>query len=321
MQKKISPTELELGMYVILPVAWHEHDFLKNQFLIDSEKQIKKIRELGLKTVTIDTAKGRDVKEPVNPGTKNKGEEIISPALLEAITDKSLEVREKATVVHKETVELMKRLLANPSASNIGEAKKAIHELVNLILTDDDVTDQLLKITSYDHYTYTHSVSVGFLGIALAKVLFKGSMAHNMHELGAAFFLHDIGKVRIPTDILNKPVRLTEEELKVMKQHPRLGFIVLSETKHLTLECRYIVLQHHERYDGTGYPKGLKGEDIHLYARICSMADVYDALTSVRPYRNPLTPFAALELMKKEMLHHFQRELFEQFVLLLGTPR
>jgi len=104
--------------------------------------------------------------------------------------------------------------------------------------------------------------------------------------------------------------------MNAMKQHPDMGYKVLYETNQLTPECKKIVLQHHERYDGKGYPYGLKGDDIHLYGKMCSIADVFDALTSDRPYRQKLEPFHALKLMKEEMIDHFHRDLFEQFVLL-----
>jgi len=139
-----------------------------------------------------------------------------------------------------------------------------------------------------------------------------------MHELGAAFFLHDLGKVKVDAAIINKPAVLTDEEMDKMRKHPEYGYEILVNTNQLTEECRTIVLHHHERNDGSGYPSGLKGEDIHLYGRICSLADVYDALNSDRPYRNGLGPFAALKLMKEEMLSHFQKDLFEKFVLLFS---
>jgi hypothetical protein len=99
-----------------------------------------------------------------------------------------------------------------------------------------------------------------------------------MHELGAGFFLHDLGKVEVDASIINKPGKLTEEEMSRMRQHPHMGYKLLYETNELTHECKKIVLQHHERYDGKGYPNGLQGNDIHLYGRICSIADVFDAL-------------------------------------------
>jgi len=105
-----------------------------------------------------------------------------------------------------------------------------------------------------------------------------------------------------------------------MRRHPHLGFKLLQDTRQLTDESKIIVLQHHERIDGTGYPKGLRGNEIHIYARICAIADVCDALTSDRPYRKKMAPFVALKLMREEMMHHFQKDLFEQFVLLFKPP-
>jgi len=137
-----------------------------------------------------------------------------------------------------------------------------------------------------------------------------------MHELGAGFFLHDLGKVKVNPYIINKPGKLTTEEMNQMRRHPTEGYRILSDTHQLTQECKTIVMQHHERCNGKGYPKGISGDQIHIYGKICSIADVYDALTSDRPYRQKMTPFDALSLMKDEMIDHFQKDLFEQFVFL-----
>ena len=132
-----------------------------------------------------------------------------------------------------------------------------------MILTDDATVTYLTKITNH-YYIYTHSVYVGFLAVSMSKILFKDSCAHNMHELGIGFFLHDLGKVQIDPAIITKPGRLTAGEMDVMRKHPSLGFKLLYEAEQLTDECRTIVLQHHERYNGTGYPKELRGNEIHL---------------------------------------------------------
>jgi HD-GYP domain-containing protein (c-di-GMP phosphodiesterase class II) len=238
--------------------------------------------------------------------------------LQEAIYDKKMTAQEKAKLVHKHSIVMINRLMDSPSIENIIEAKKGIAELVDLILADDNTTKHLLKITSHDYSTYVHSVNVGLLGVSLSKKLFRNSSAHNIHELGAGFFLHDLGKVNVSINIINKSSVLTDEEVREMQRHPQYGYEILTQTHQSTQECKTIVLHHHERNDGSGYPLGLKGEDIHLYGRICSLADVYDALNSERPYRHGLGPFAALKLMKEEMLTHFHKELFEKFVLLFS---
>ena len=173
-------------------------------------------------------------------------------------------------------------------------------------------------MTSYDYYTYTHSVNVGVFTIMLAKELFRKSAAHDMHELGASFFLHDIGQVRVDPAITKKPGKLAEQEMIQMRSHALEGYDILSAGKQLSEECKIIVMQHHEREDGSGYPKGLKGSEIHTYGRICCIADVFDALTADRSYKQRLNTFFALKLMKKKMLNHFQREMFEKFVLLFS---
>jgi HD-GYP domain-containing protein (c-di-GMP phosphodiesterase class II) len=325
MQKTINTDNLKIGMYVILPLSWYQHPFVKNEFLIRSKEQIQKISESGIAEVILDTRKSNFNGEQKSRAPQTESEKTARPpasrtvvpdGLLEAIHDVNLTPQEKAKAVRAHSITMISNLLENPTAENIQDVKKGIAEVVDLILTDDDTSLYLLDITSHDFYTYTHSVNVGFLAVSLSKALFKKSEAHNMHELGAGFFLHDLGKVEVDASIINKPGKLTEEEMAQMRQHPHMGYKLLYETNQLTHECKKIVLQHHERYDGKGYPDGLERDDIHLYGRICSIADVFDALTSERSYRQKLDPFAALKLMKEEMIHHFHRDLFEQFVLL-----
>ena len=326
--QSVTPAELKIGMYVILPLSWHEHPFLKNHFLIQSEAEIHKIRELGTKGMQIDLSKSRPVETPFagEPQASSASEQqktaqkVVTDDLIATIHDESLPPREKSHLVRQHSINMMKSLLENPTTQNMKEAQKGISEMVSLILTDDDTLHYLLDITSYDFYTYTHSVSVGVLGISLAKSLFKDSTNHDMRALGVGFFLHDVGKVAIDPSIITKSGKLTVEEMQEIKRHPLLGYKLLHETRQLTEEAKTIVLQHHERVDGSGYPKGLRGGDIHVYGRICSIADVYDALTSERPYRKRISPFAALNIMQSEMIHHFQKDLFQKFVLMFKAP-
>ncbi len=119
----------------------------------------------------------------------------------------------------------------DPKAENIKEAKQGISEIVDMVFSQDDTSHYLLRITSHDFYTYTHSVNVGILSIMLAKHLFKGASNHNMHEIGAGFFLHDLGKIRVDPAIINKPGRLTEEEMQQMRKHPYQSYKILKENQ------------------------------------------------------------------------------------------
>ena len=319
MIKKIKVSELKPGMHIELPKAWRAHPFLRNNFTITSQKQIDKIIEYGILEVNINEEKGDSAPERIGQETypeKDLPEEIVPEKLKEVLQDKKMPPEPKAKAVHLYSINMISNLWKNPSGENISQFKKGIVDVVDLILTDDATNDHLLKLTTHDYNTYIHSVNVGVYGVSLAKVVLGKSNKHDMHALGAGFFLHDIGKVYISEAIINKPGKLTDEEMNLMRKHPSMGFKLLTETKQINEECRLIVLQHHERNNGTGYPQKMRGEDIHVYGRICSVADVYDALVSVRPYKQKLNPFEALKLMRDEMLGHFQKEIFEKFVLL-----
>ncbi len=349
MIKKVKTEDLKVGMYVMLGQSWLRHSFMKPNFRITSEKQIKKIIHDGIKEVEVDTSKSevieerdlfRDVLGPRDedagqtptetplPGSQ-VGTEIpppeagefnpidqISEELHQTIQNTSIPPQTKAKEVYNHSIKMMTNVLDNLRADNILSSKKMIYKIVDHILTDDDTAECMALITSHDYYTYTHSVNVGMLSVLLAKSLFKGSYDHDMRELGAGFFLHDLGKCDIPHDLINKPGKLSDEEWELMRNHPQRGNKILVDTDQLTTECGLIVMQHHEREDGSGYPFGLSKDEIHPYARICSIADVYDALTSTRAYKHKVPPYEALRIMKEEMIHFFNREMFKEFVLI-----
>ncbi len=187
------------------------------------------------------------------------------------------------------------------------------------IMKNQLLMSDLFSITDYDFTTYTHSVNVGIFATSLAIQYYNSEstieMKHLEH-LSYGYFLHDIGKSKVPITILRKRGKLSEDEWVIMKKHPEWGYNILMETGHLTDEAAYISMQHHERPDGSGYPSGTK--EIHPCARICTIADIFDALTSIRPYKTAMKPFDALKLIKKEALTAFDRSLLNTLVKLLG---
>ena len=321
MIKTFKTQDVQEGMYVVLPRSWFAHPFLKNEFMVSSPGQIAKMVEAGISEVAVDTAKSKlPVEKPgikiVAAAEQTPPPPIIPPDLQEAIYNKRMPPDKKAKAIHDHSIVMIQRMMENPSSDSIKEAKKGIFAVVDVILADDKTNKELLMLSSHDYDTYIHSFNVGLLAVSLSKTLFKRSDAHDMQEVGAGFFLHDIGKVKVDINIIKKPAVLTDEEMTEIRRHPQYGYEILTETHQLSDECKTIVMQHHERYNGSGYPKGLKGEDIHIYGRICSLADVYDALSSRRPYKQPLRPYEALNVMKEEMLEHFHQDLFKKFVLL-----
>jgi putative nucleotidyltransferase with HDIG domain len=211
---------------------------------------------------------------------------------------------------------MVKDLFKDPKTGNINRTKAFAHNMVDFILQDCHAVHSLLKIAVHEYYTYTHSVNVAAVGTLFGRNI--GLENDDLKNLCSGILMHDIGKTRISTDILNKNGKLTKEEFEKIKKHPELGMEVLKEAG-CTLKHEYIVtLQHHENYDGTGYPYGLKKHEIHICGKIARIIDVYDALTSKRPYSDAIRPFKALIEMKEKMLNCFDKQLFIDFVHFLG---
>jgi HD-GYP domain-containing protein (c-di-GMP phosphodiesterase class II) len=254
--------------------------------------------------------------EPPPPSIWNQ-EALVTPALRELLHDKRMSAPAKAQLMHKAAVDMMGRLMRHPSLERVQEFKQGLAEMVDQVLDNDALARGLLRITAHDVYTWRHSVNVGVLSLLLARSHYRGSDAHDLHELAAGFFLHDIGKVYVNPALLNKRGRFTDAERLEMRAHPALGLQMVEESGSLSPEAATIVGQHHERVDGKGYPNELGGAEIHPYAQICALADVYDALTTVRPYKTSLGAFEALRVMRREMVNEQNYPLFEGLVRLL----
>ena len=188
--------------------------------------------------------------------------------------------------------------------------------MVDYILKEGRAAHSLLKIAIHEYYTYTHSVNVAAVGTLFAKNMGMGD--DDLKGLCSGILLHDIGKTQISTDILNKNGKLTKEEFAKIKEHPELGVAILKGMNNGFTDEYTITLQHHENYDGTGYPYGLQKEEIHRCGRIARIIDVYDALTTNRPYSKAMRPFAALKEMKEKMLNCFDKEMFVEFIRFAG---
>ncbi len=333
-KKKVSIDKLTPGMYIELPGKWISHDFIKNEFMITSESMLKQLRKQHFKEVIVNLDKStvkpsaeikptktqiiRDIPEPVAPQSKKIWDsEYINTADLRTILDDGkLEPENKAIQTYKASVDMMEQLLVFPNESNIRGTRKAIYKIADMAMNESDTANHMLKLTAHDYQTYSHSVNVGFYAMLLAKKLYSKSDAHNLQELAAGFFLHDIGKTAIEPEVLYKAEKLQDIEWQHIKTHPYMGYKILKDANALKEESKIIVLQHHENYDGTGYPNGLKARDIHEYARICAIADVFDALTTNRVYKKAISSFDALRLMRNEMLLNFDAEIFKVFVQL-----
>ena len=194
------------------------------------------------------------------------------------------------------------------------ERKRHVEKLESLI--DSSVQSLALAIDAKDQYTHQHILRVQRYAMATARVL--GVTGDDLEGLDTGALLHDIGKVGIPEYILLKPGRLTPEEFDKIKKHPEIGADILAPVE-FPWPVIPVVKYHHEKWDGTGYPEGLKGEDIPLTARILAVADVYDALTSARPYRNAWTHARAIETIKKDTGSHFDPMVARAFLQIIDN--
>lgn len=194
---------------------------------------------------------------------------------------------------------------------DVGKAKGVAKSIVAEIMSNPQVVFQLNDIRLHDDYTFAHSVNVSVLSTIIGSSIGYGE--GQLRELAIGALLHDVGKMLIPKEILNKPGRLTEEEMEVMRRHSVLGFELLRKDDEMPLLSAHIAFQHHEKFDGNGYPRALTGQGIHEYSRIAAIADVYDALTSERSYSRAVMPHEAYEFLMAGAGTHFDAGLLEVF--------
>ena len=197
------------------------------------------------------------------------------------------------------------------------KARPLVENFIESVFRNENAAVTLFKLRGFDEYTYTHSINVSLLGILLGKHL--GLEKDALLKLGMAGMYHDVGKARIPEAVLNKPGKLTEAEFQLMKTHPLEGYKILMGQKDLDQEILRAVLEHHERYDGTGYPRALTGESIGRFSRIIAVVDVYDALTSRRVYKDAMAPAKALGMMYQWRDKDFTPQAIESFIRCIGV--
>lgn len=196
------------------------------------------------------------------------------------------------------------------------DALQVVAEISGSVLRNPSALISLARLKTVDEYTYMHSVAVCALMVALARQL--GLDSEQVRQAGLAGLVHDIGKMMMPMDVLNKPGKLTDEEFALIKEHPEAGHKLLLEGSNINQMALDVCLHHHEKSNGTGYPIGLKNEQISLYAKMGAVCDVYDATTSNRPYKNGWEPAESLRKMAEWCDGHLDQSVFEAFVKSLG---
>jgi len=227
--------------------------------------------------------------------------------------------REASKVVYNCSARVMQDVFSDPrSGRNMQRAQNMIEAAVLTIMKNPNSLWHMTELASHDYYTYTHCVNVSMFLVAASAELLDIRDEQRLRRIGMGGIFHDIGKSHIPEKILLKPGKLTPEEFATIKEHPQLGLDVVGGHTRLPRVSAEIIRHHHERFDGSGYPDGLKGDQISSVARLSTVIDVYDALTTKRCYAPARKPFDAVELMVTRMAGHFDGDLLRGFVRFLG---
>jgi HD-GYP domain-containing protein (c-di-GMP phosphodiesterase class II) len=237
--------------------------------------------------------------------------------LREMIDDPNLSLKDKTLKIYDVSKDIMKDFFEFNASPKILKSSEQVVAIMDECLSSADADfHALFTITTKDYYTYTHSVNVGLYCLGYGVKTKMGS--NDIRDLGLGGMLHDVGKTQIDSAILNKNGKLTKKEFEKIKAHAPLGKEILEGMKCHTANVIDMADQHHEQYGGKGYPKGLAGDEISHFARICKVTDVYDALTTRRSYKKALAPFDALIVMGKEMKDEFDLEILGNFITYMG---
>jgi putative nucleotidyltransferase with HDIG domain len=335
MLKVISTKQVRLGMFIQeLKGAWIDHPFWKKAFKLEDPSDLKKLQASVIKEVVIDTSKGLDVTElneanqaplpvvvEISPEINVVSSATVSITPASSTPAKTISAAEeqaqakKVITASKKAVASMFHNVRMGKAVNAEAAMQMVDDIAASVDRNLGALISLVRLKNQDEYTYMHSVAVCALMVALAKELDLSEP--EIKQAGLAGLLHDIGKAGIPMEILNKPGALTDEEFRLVKLHPERGYELLQQagiTDEVTLD---VCLHHHEKINGTGYPKKLNGDEISLFAKMGAVCDVYDAITSNRPYKEGWEPGISLQRMA-QWTEHFDDRVFKAFVKSVG---
>jgi len=325
MIKRITIHQLKPGMFIHdINCAWIEHPFLVGMLKIKDDKTIKQIAGLGVRELYIDTLKGLDVidaptETEVNAEIEHKMIAMVQQAKPVTTSATLREELKKSKKVYSEANKIISNIMHDVRIGRqieVEQIEPVVGKMANSILRNKDALLSLCRIKSKDDYTFLHSVSVGALLISFAHAL---DFNHDIiKQLGVGGMLHDIGKTKVPDEILNKPGKLTEEEFVIMKSHVVHGCSILRKSPGISQISFDVTAQHHERFDGSGYPLGLKNAEMSVYGQMAAIVDVYDAITADRCYHKGMEPTVAVRKMFEWSKFHFNPKLLRTFIRTVG---
>lgn len=336
-RRKIPVGELTFGMYVAqLDRPWLGSPFLFQGFPIHTKRELNQLRnycefvyiDLELSQI-VDTLPGRN-SSLKKEKTESAEFERFETTRVNISLEPKIKKREpkkitfnkalpQATKIFGSTRKCINNLFQDIRLGkhiNVDSARKLTDRMVDNIIRNENAMVLLTQLKHKDEYTSLHSLNVCIISILFGRHLGFGEV--ELRTLGLGALLHDIGKMHVPLEILNKPGKLTNAEKQIMDKHPQMGYELLAVAKNFPDDALDVIRYHHERMDGSGYPKGLREEGIKPYVQIVAMVDVYDAITSDRSYHERISPHEALNVMYEWASKHFSKELLENFISCLG---
>lgn len=325
MIKQIRTDQLKPGMFIHdLNCGWLDHPFMSSTFHVRDQATVDKIVEIGIRELYIDTLKGADVWEArtqseVNADLDRRLQEIAEKPVDKPVVANLKDEAVRARRLHGEANKVIRQVLDDirfGQKVRVDRVEPLVDSMVDSVFRNQDALLPLARLKNLDDYTFEHSVGVSALLVAFGRSM--KLPRETIREIALGGLLHDIGKAQIPDAILNKPAKLTDDEFARMQSHVAESLRLLEDVPGISLATEQVVGEHHERFDGTGYPHKKVGAGISLYGQMAAIVDVYDAITSEKVYNRGMPPTQALKKLLEWSSHHFDPQLVQAFIRTLG---
>ncbi|TOH56191.1 HD family phosphohydrolase [Vibrio parahaemolyticus] len=328
---KLTVDRLQPGLHIRLPLKWNDHPFLLNSFKIKDQEQIEMIRHLGVKFVYFNPEQSDAAPLPVNQiqtdsTTSNESLDLETQKLWQEKQkriEKLSAYRRRVIQCEKEFERSLARMrsvmtkIRNRPTAAVDEAQLLIEDIVEKLMCDDNVTLHLMNGKNEFEDIYFHSLNVAVIAMMIGRA--KGYSAKQLKELSFAALFHDMGKIKIPTAILRKQVPLTEPETNYLKLHTKYGLDLANQIEGFPEPAKTVIAQHHELRDGSGYPEGLKGDEIDELAQIVIVANAFDNLCHTPIASEQKIPYTALSHLYKNCKHIYKEENLNILIKFMGV--
>ncbi|MDK9783276.1 HD-GYP domain-containing protein [Vibrio sp. B172a] len=327
---KLTVDRIQPGLHIRLPLKWNDHPFLLNSFKIKDQEQVEMIRHLGVKFVYFNPEQSDVSPLPANqPQTEVKKDDVLDLEAQKLWQEKQKRI-EKLSAYRRRVIQCEKEFerslarmrsvmtkIRNRPADAVGEAKQLIDDIVEKLMCDDNVTLHLMNGKNEFEDIYFHSLNVAVIAMMIGRA--KGYSAEQLKALSFAALFHDMGKIKIPTAILRKQTPLSEPESNYLKLHTKYGLDMANQIEDFPDSAKTVIAQHHELRDGSGYPEGLKGDEIDELAQVIIVANAFDNLCHTPIASEQKIPYTALSHLYKNCKHLYKEENLNILIKFMGV--